>query len=126
MSETRKIEKFKSAKYYDKVFLWYDASDSGRIFSKKACKFIKLSSETKKGFGKEATVSLMQENNNGCRMGERMKVFASIVIASTFVKNDDPENKKFVLHINGNLNDNNASNLKWVTEEEYEKSKNTK
>jgi hypothetical protein len=40
------------------------------------------------------------------------------LVALTFVKNPDPENKINVDHIDGNPKNNNASNLEWVTQKE--------
>ncbi len=39
-------------------------------------------------------------------------------VAEAFVKNDDPEHKKYVDHIDGNKYNNNANNLRWVTSQE--------
>lgn len=39
-------------------------------------------------------------------------------VAEAFVENDDPENKKYVDHIDGNKKNNRADNLRWVTASE--------
>lgn len=43
------------------------------------------------------------------------------IVAEKFVHNDDPKNKKFVIHIDCDITNNQASNLRWATREEYKK-----
>lgn len=43
-------------------------------------------------------------------------------IAFLFCDNDDPVNKDWVIHLNGNNFDNRADNLQWVTHQDYKKS----
>lgn len=42
-------------------------------------------------------------------------------IAQLFIPNDDPENKKFVIHKNFDKKDNRVENLQWATQEEVVK-----
>lgn len=44
--------------------------------------------------------------------------FVHRLVANAFVENDDPINKKYVVHIDGNNQNNNAENLRWVTRNE--------
>ncbi len=43
------------------------------------------------------------------------------LVALHFVHNNDPENKTDVDHINFNIDDNRADNLRWVTKSENQK-----
>jgi hypothetical protein len=45
-----------------------------------------------------------------------------MLVAKTFIENKDPT-KTHVIHINGDISDNSSKNLKWVTAEEFNKSK---
>ncbi|KAK8853661.1 hypothetical protein M9Y10_017222 [Tritrichomonas musculus] len=45
------------------------------------------------------------------------------IIAEHFVPNDDPENKKFVDHIDNNIKNNSPSNLRWVSHSENMKNR---
>lgn len=47
----------------------------------------------------------------------------SRIVAERFVINDDLKNNLFVVHINGNLRNNNCTNLKWVKEKDVAKYK---
>lgn len=46
------------------------------------------------------------------------------IAAEAFIENDDPENKKIVDHMNGNILDYRVKNLRWVTQSENLKGKN--
>lgn len=39
------------------------------------------------------------------------------LVAQTFIPN--PENKQFIIHLDGNTSNNKTTNLKWATEQEY-------
>ena len=41
-----------------------------------------------------------------------------VLVAQAFIENDDPENKKFVDHIDRNKMNNHQDNLRWVTQSE--------
>lgn len=44
-----------------------------------------------------------------------------VLVASTFIKNDDPVNKVDVHHMNGNHRDCRVQNLMWITKEEHQR-----
>lgn len=43
------------------------------------------------------------------------KKFVHVLVAEAFVENPNPEEYKFVRHINGDINDNRAENLMWYS-----------
>lgn len=53
--------------------------------------------------------------------GNHKRFFRHRLVADHFIYNDDPYNKKFVNHIDGNKNHNYDTNLEWVTQSENEK-----
>ena len=60
------------------------------------------------------------ENNGYCRLhliinGKQKKFQKHVLIAKQFIPNDDPENKKYVDHLNHNRIDNRIDNLRWVS-----------
>ena len=50
--------------------------------------------------------------------GERKKEYKHVIVASTFIHNDDPVNKTFVDHLNHDKTDNHISNLRWCSPRE--------
>lgn len=53
--------------------------------------------------------------------GNTRKLFRHRLVAMYFIPNDDPENKIFVNHKNGDINQNDYTNLEWVTPSENAK-----
>ena len=47
--------------------------------------------------------------------GEHFSFFGSSFSSKTFIKNDDPEHKTRVNHIDHNRSNNDANNLEWIT-----------
>ena len=45
------------------------------------------------------------------------KYFVDVLIASTFIPNPDPSKYKRVEHIDGDLGNDNITNLRWAEEE---------
>jgi hypothetical protein len=50
---------------------------------------------------------------------QKHKWYVHEIIAEADVKNDDPVNKTYILHKDGNIFNNDSDNLQWVTEEAY-------
>lgn len=83
---------------------FYQISNKGNVFSKRLNRLLKLN--TNQGY-KTLTINV----NGSCKF---VKVHRLVAIA--FI--DNPLNKKFVNHINGNKQDNTVENLEWVTSQE--------
>jgi len=100
------MENWKEIVGYDK----YHVSSLGRIKSlnKGRCKILSPE-KTRAGY---LRVSL-------CKQGIIKRFQVHRVIAESFI--DNPENKKYVNHKNGNKADNRLSNLEWCTASENEK-----
>lgn len=82
----------------------YFVTEDGQIFSKVKNKFMKFGKA--KGYYR---INLMKPW--GTKLVHRM-------VAELYIEN--PENKKEVNHIDGNILNNNISNLEWVTRSENE------
>lgn len=82
----------------------YDIYDDGRCFSHKTNRFM-----TPQMSSKYPTYNLSLEN-------KKRKVKVHRMVAETFLEN--PENKPFVNHIDGDTHNFHVSNLEWVTASE--------
>ncbi len=88
-----------------KGFNCYMVNKKGQIYSKNTKRLLKIQKD-KCGY----FYICIRKNNKGYNN------FVHRLVAQTFIPN--PENKKFVNHINHNRDDNNLENLEWVTIEE--------
>lgn len=88
--------------------------DDGRVYNNHKHIFVSTS-PVKEHTGKLRSMVWLSDSNytNGGHL-----VSVSRLVAKYFVKNDDPEHKKVVKHINGNTLDNHASNLYWTSDYE--------
>jgi hypothetical protein len=91
-------ESFKFIKGFEK----YMVSDYGRVFSIKSHKFLKPHINSKGYY-------LVNLYNNGIVKHFRIHR----LVALHFLEN--PENKKCIDHINGNIKDNTINNLRWAS-----------
>lgn len=122
--------KDKSDKNKDKVDTTYKVDKTNEIFTTIMYKNIILEVST------VGTIKLDEEELNqnerfdyrSVRLN-RKDVFVHRLVALAFIENDDPENKKRVIHIDGNLSNNCYTNLQWATNSDvvknYLKNKNT-
>lgn len=70
----------------------------------------------KKGISQFVDIQQDMEGYYRCSVGgSRGRDRIHRFVAEAFVKNDDPDNKRFVDHIDGNKQNNRADNLRWVT-----------
>ena len=58
-------------------------------------------------------LNLVNDDDN-----KRKKVYKHVIVAKTFIENDDPVNKTVVDHINHIRIDNRIANLRWCTRQE--------
>lgn len=81
----------------------YQVSNYGNVRNKETGKYLKL--------------TLRSGYSSCCFTVNKKSLMRKIhkLVALLFVKNDDPDNKIWVNHINGNKLDNRAVNLEWCT-----------
>lgn len=84
----------------------YQVSNLGRVYGKKSKVYIKFGKNVK-GY---LCVNGQKEN------GRSFKRFAHRLVAIAFI--DNPNNKPFVNHIDGNKENNSVDNLEWCTAKE--------
>lgn len=87
---------------------YFQVSNTGKIFSKRSNKELKLHTN-KKGYKVFAT-------KFGGREGGNKAFRVHILVAQSFI--DNPENKPTVNHIDGNKSNNHVDNLEWATNKE--------
>ena len=102
-----------------KGFADYLVSDEGSI---KSIERIKIFKNGRKMKFESKVKQLRKHPSNGFLMtdlindlGKRKTVYPHKIVARAFVKNDKPRKKKVVIHIDGNLQNNHESNLKWCS-----------
>jgi len=86
----------------------YSITENGQVFSHRNNKWLKLQVKAKNYFG-------IQLNKNGIAK----EFLVHRLVAQAFIPN--PEGKPEVNHIDGNKQNNNISNLEWVTSSENQK-----
>lgn len=97
----------------------YEVSNQGNIRSKERLKKYKsgrtmqLKSKLKKQRPHPVNKFMMTDliDNNG----KRKTVYPHKSVAQAFIKKEKPRKQKVVLHIDGDLSNNNVENLKWAT-----------
>lgn len=87
----------------------YEVSDYGRVRNKIKGNIVKPFTDKGQKYDR---VELY--NGNGKKCAKKYRV--SRLVAMHFIPN--PYNKKYVDHVNTNIHDNRAENLRWVTAEE--------
>lgn len=97
----------------------YEISEAGDIRSKERVKKYKSGREI---HHKAKQKKLRKHPVNGFLMtdlindkGKRCTVYPHKAVAQAFVPNDKPRKQKVVMHIDGNIDNNHFSNLKWST-----------
>lgn len=99
------MKEFKDVKGYEDLF---KVSKDGEVLSKRTNRILKLQISPS-GY-------LVFSTKIGGRQGITKLFRVHRVVADTFI--DNPENKPFVNHIDGNKLNNNVTNLEWVTAKE--------
>ena len=95
-------EQWKPIKGYEGL---YEVSNLGRIKSLRSGRLMSLCPNSRKYLGAHLT-----------KDGKSETVHIHRIVAEVFCER--PEGKNVVDHINGNKNDNRASNLRWTTQKE--------
>lgn len=90
-------------------FSKYYASKDGKIALRNKNGILKILSDRPNAYGYRR-VSLVNDD------GKRVDRYVHVILARTFI--DNPENKPYVNHIDGNKANNTLSNLEWVTRSE--------
>lgn len=101
------VEEWKDVRGYEGL---YQVSNLGRIlcFPKRSRKAIRYMNPQKRPI--YLSYCLSKDNHKHC-------IYAHRIVAEAFVPN--PDNKPFVHHIDGDIYNNRADNLQWVTESEH-------
>lgn len=100
----------------------YEISPDGSIRSKERIKEFK--SGRKMHFKKKDRKLRVHPSNNYKMTdliddkGKLRTVYVHKAVAEGFVKNEHPRKNKVVIHIDGNVANNNSDNLKWTTHKE--------
>jgi hypothetical protein len=99
----------------------YEISPDGSIRSKERIKEFK--SGRKMHFKKKDRKLRVHPSNNYMTdliddKGKLRTVYVHKAVAEGFVKNEHPRKYKVVIHIDGNVANNNSDNLKWTTHKE--------
>lgn len=83
----------------------YEITEDGRIWSNKTNRYLKPSKD-KDGYYKV----ILSKN------GDQKQFFVHRLVAEAYIEN--PENKRTVDHIDGDINNNHYTNLQWATHHE--------
>ena len=114
--------KTKPIKNYEGI---YDVTDDGRVLSLER-KVVYLVKGKTAFYTKEGDEKKLISDRFGCLWvilyghGKPKRFRVDRLVAEAFVPN--PENKPEITHINKIMSDNNASNLQWITKEEWKNS----
>lgn len=99
-------ENWKVHPEYDNILV----SDTGVIIRKKHGRWHELNQyDNKRGY---LRISLADPRVSQC---------VHTLVAETFVSNPDPNNKKYINHIDGDKHNNRADNLEWVSSSENQR-----
>ena len=103
-------------------FTDYEVSADGQIRSKERLKEFKSG---RKMHFKEKKRKLRVHPSNNYRMtdlidnkGDLKTVYVHKAVAEAFIKNKHPRKHKVVIHLDGNVSNNNYKNLKWTSHQE--------